>query len=469
MTASPDWIIDGFDSILDGPHDAFFTELDPFGQIVQSSYVGGDLSEWGYGVAADMRGNVWIIGETNSVDWAAGGLSETYHGGTWDAYVTKPYADGAPTRGSVRGAAFHDEDGDGDWDADEPPLDDWTIYIDRDHNGQWDDGERSTTTGPDGTYVLSQLLSGVHVVAQVLPPDWLRTFPPESTHEVTLAPGSVATDRDFGARLPPEVQGRYVFYNASAFDGNDAVADARDDDAIATDKVALLPGKAASFENYTSYTGGINGVMIDVANLLEGVVPTASDFVFRIGDDSTPDDWETVSTPATVTFREHAGVGGSDRVTITWPEGTVRNQWLEVTVLAADLGMTADDVFYFGNAVAEVGDSPSGAQVTAADLLVARNNPRDFLRPAPVDFICDFNRDSFVDAIDLLLARNNQTDFLTGVQLIDLSGANTAGEEAAPLRPAETVWLYDLQWPDPQRRAPVAEDVAPWAVDLLLA
>ena len=428
MTASPDWVADGDDSQLDGLQDAFVAKLDPLGQIVHSSYLGGDLSEWGYGVAADALGNVWITGETNSEDWVSDGLSENYHGGTWDAYLAKIQADWTPTVGSIAGAVFHDEDVDGEWDVGEPPLEDWTIYIDRDRNGQLDDGERSTTTGPDGTYTFSQLLPGIHVVDMLLPKLYLRTFPPAGTHEVTLAPGAVVTGRDFGVGLP-KVEGRYVFYNNSAFDGNDAAADARDDDAIATDKQALLPGQIGSFANYTSYTRGINGVMVDVANLPEDVVPSADDFVFRVGNDSTPDDWAVVATSATVAFRENAGVGGSDRVTITWPDGTIHDQWLEVTVVAAGLGLTADDVFYFGNAVGEVGDAVSPATVTATDLLVARNNPRSSLNPVPIDFVCDFNRDTLVDADDVLAARNNQTNFLTGLQLIDLSGVYSATVE----------------------------------------
>jgi hypothetical protein len=41
--------------------------------------------------------------------------------------------------------------------------------------------------------------------------------------------------------------------------------------AIATDKDALLPGQRATFDNYTSYSKGINGLMID----LSGVTPKA--------------------------------------------------------------------------------------------------------------------------------------------------------------------------------------------------
>ena len=61
--------------------------------------------------------------------------------------------------------------------------------------------------------------------------------------------------------LPPAVSGRFVFYNQSAFDGNDVSANAADDGAIATDKAPLLPGGVATFANYTSFSHGLNGLM----------------------------------------------------------------------------------------------------------------------------------------------------------------------------------------------------------------
>ena len=45
--------------------------------------------------------------------------------------------------------------------------------------------------------------------------------------------------------LPTEVVARHVFYNNSAFDSRSAAASAADDNAIATDKAALLPVRGA--------------------------------------------------------------------------------------------------------------------------------------------------------------------------------------------------------------------------------
>jgi len=41
------------------------------------------------------------------------------------------------------------------------------------------------------------------------------------------------------------VVGRFIFYSGSSFDGNDPGINANDDNSIATDKTALLPGQTA--------------------------------------------------------------------------------------------------------------------------------------------------------------------------------------------------------------------------------
>ena len=77
-----------------------------------------------------------------------------------------------------------------------------------------------------------------------------------------------------GADRTTNVVGRYVFYNDSTFDGGNPAANAADDDAIAPDKFPLLPGTNATYRNVTSYEKGINGVIIDIWNLL-GRFPVA--------------------------------------------------------------------------------------------------------------------------------------------------------------------------------------------------
>jgi len=203
------------------------------------------------------------------------------------------------------------------------------------------------------------------------------------------------------ARPPAAVTGRYVFYNHSAADGARAAADAADDAAIAPDKTPLLPGRRADFRNYTSYSRGLNGVMVDIANL-PPLELSAADFAFA-----------GAAAPSTIGVRRGAGVNGSDRVTLVWPDGAIVNRWLTVTVLPTPAtGLSAPDVFSFGNFVGDTGDAAAGATravVNAADLL--RTHARAFAA-APLTNPFDHNRDGRVNAVDLAIARANQSHVL---------------------------------------------------------
>lgn len=214
--------------------------------------------------------------------------------------------------------------------------------------------------------------------------------------------------------LAATIVGRHIFYNRSAFDGNNAAANASDDGAIAPDKTALLPGQTATFANYTSYSRGINGIMIDIAGLPDTGLST-SDFIFNIGNTNTASSWSIAPNPTSITIRNGAGVGGSDRVTFIWADNAIQKQWLEVTVLAnTNTGLEAADVFYFGNAIGDTGNSTANAAVNSADELNARANPRNALsNPAGITDLHDFNRDKSVNATDQLLARSNGTNPLT--------------------------------------------------------
>jgi len=117
--------------------------------------------------------------------------------------------------------------------------------------------------------------------------------------------------------ISPYVVGRYVFYNNSAGDGNNPAANAADDAAIDSGKAALLPGHMPGPANYTSYSRGINGVMVDIDGLTG--IPTLDDFSLRMSDPSDPSGWTAAPTPA-ISVRFGQGVGGSDRVTLIWSE-----------------------------------------------------------------------------------------------------------------------------------------------------
>ena len=233
----------------------------------------------------------------------------------------------------------------------------------------------------------------------------------------TYVDGIVPLEMARAELVLPMVTGRWVFYNNSSFDGNDAAANAGDDGAVAPDKSPLFVGQTATFANYTSYSRGVNGIMVDLVNA--PAEPTLADFVFKVGNDSVPSAWADAPTPVSLTVRSGAGAGGGDRVTIIWADGAVTGQWLRVEVLAtSSTGLAGPDVFHFGNAVGETGDSAMQAHVNASDEVGARNNPHDFSDPAPITDRYDFNRDQLVNATDEVTCRNNPTHFLTALRLI---------------------------------------------------
>ena len=92
---------------------------------------------------------------------------------------------------------------------------------------------------------------------------------------------------------------------ANAYDNNAIAAENSSDPHLS--KTALLPGQTATFNNYTSYSLGINGIMVDFDHL-PGTV-TAADFEFKMGNTTTPDTWLARPGPA----KRHRAAGQRHR------------------------------------------------------------------------------------------------------------------------------------------------------------
>lgn len=211
--------------------------------------------------------------------------------------------------------------------------------------------------------------------------------------------------------LVGEVVARKVFYNNSYHDTSGNAA------GIATDKSALLPGQAASFANYTSFSKGINGIIVDIAGGTGSI--TASDLSFKTGNGSLASNFTAAAAAPTVSVAVGAGAGGSTRVTITFADGAIKKTWLQVTVKAnGNTGLTTADVFYFGNAVGDTGNSVSNTYVNASDAIGARDHTVTFPSRAAITNRYDFNRDGYVNGTDVIIARDNTTNFLKALKLI---------------------------------------------------
>jgi uncharacterized protein DUF362 len=222
---------------------------------------------------------------------------------------------------------------------------------------------------------------------------------------------------------PSSVEACHIFYNRSRYDGGSSAAEAADDNAIAPDKLPLLPGGTAGFANYTSYSRGINGVMVDIADLANAGGLSADDFEFHVGNTplTGPPEWDQAPAPQVVAVREGAGADDSDRVTLTWADNAIQKKWLRITVKAnGNTGLTSPYVFYFGNAIGETGNSATDAHVTPTDEIGTRNNPHTLaMAPADILDVYDFNRDGKVGPTDEILARNNATSSGTALILLE--------------------------------------------------
>ncbi|NLF25972.1 MAG: hypothetical protein GX589_10000, partial [Deltaproteobacteria bacterium] len=203
------------------------------------------------------------------------------------------------------------------------------------------------------------------------------------------------------------VAARLIHYRGSSFGSA----------GIASDKQPLFSGSTATFDNYTSYSRGINSVLVDITGLPEGSAISASDFKFKVGNSNNLETWTTAPAPSSVTVVPGAGVDGSARVEIVWADGAIQKQWLRIEVLAnANTGLQDSDVFYFGNAIGETGNSATDAIVNATDQVLARANSSSF-RQVEVTNRYDFNKDGLVNITDVLVSRANPSGF-TPLKLI---------------------------------------------------
>ncbi len=80
-----------------GNEDAFVAKLNPEGSaLVYSTYLGGSLSDYGYGIAVNVIGNAYVTGVTYSTDFPTENpLQPTSGGGNEDAFVAKLNPEGS--------------------------------------------------------------------------------------------------------------------------------------------------------------------------------------------------------------------------------------------------------------------------------------------------------------------------------------------------------------------------------------
>ncbi|MDZ4848818.1 MAG: cadherin domain-containing protein [Pirellulaceae bacterium] len=207
------------------------------------------------------------------------------------------------------------------------------------------------------------------------------------------------------------VTNRRVFYNRSTSSvfGNGS---GNPINAIDNTKNALLPGQSTSFANYTNYSKGLNGIVVDFVNQIG--TPTAADFQFATWNGFASSGFLASAVVPTVTVYPGGGVAGSNRVKIEFADNAIRNTWLRVTMLAnVRTDLAANDVFYWGNAVGDMNVGNVGAPITvlndALDSTAVRQHLSTGANSAGVTNSYDVNKDGSVNVIDMSLTMQNRS------------------------------------------------------------
>ncbi|MHA2230101.1 MAG: SdrD B-like domain-containing protein, partial [Candidatus Thorarchaeota archaeon] len=104
-------------------------------------------------------------------------------------------------KASKSGYKWHDLNGNGIWECDEPAMDGWTINLYQEIDSEWV-FLRLAVTGlgewPDGYYNFSGLEPGEYKVNETLETGWTRTYPISGEYTFTATSGFVELNNNFG-------------------------------------------------------------------------------------------------------------------------------------------------------------------------------------------------------------------------------------------------------------------------------
>lgn len=172
--------------------------------------------------------------------------------------------------GEISGTIFEDRDDDGVKDASDPAEAGVVVYIDENHDGSHQSGERSTITSPTGSYTFTGLADGTYTVRQVAPAATAGAAGQSVTLAVTSAPA-----QDF-SNVPVVFSGA-VGGRSYTVTGNGTRAD------ISVDGVPTYSVNAATTPSLTfDASTGDEHLIVDLA----GINPALVQAIHFVGGDS---------------------------------------------------------------------------------------------------------------------------------------------------------------------------------------
>jgi hypothetical protein len=96
----------GFQNTLNGIKDTYLVKFDSLGNRLWATYYGGDNDDYGWGIATDIFGNVYLSGQTQSNSGvASGGFQNSISTGEADAFLVKFDSSGARLWATYYGGA----------------------------------------------------------------------------------------------------------------------------------------------------------------------------------------------------------------------------------------------------------------------------------------------------------------------------------------------------------------------------
>jgi len=220
------------------------------------------------------------------------------------------------------------------------------------------------------------------------------------------------------ATLAPQAEVVNRFVSHTGFSGSGTPPD----NAIDTVKVLAKEGSgptALSEANLINTSRGVNGVVFDIQNLGDGGALSAADFEVQVSPQGAfdaganpPAGWAAGPAPSSVTVV----AGSPDRVRIEWPNGSITNRWLRITVKAnANTGLASPESYYVGHLLGETtGLAGSVYTVAFADITPIRSAAGSTVDASS---IADIDKNGTVSFADISAMRSNVGAQLTNITI----------------------------------------------------
>jgi hypothetical protein len=164
-----------------------------------------------------------------------------------------------------------------------------------------------------------------------------------------------------------------------------------------------------TYNNLINTAQGVNGLVFDIQNLRDSSNLSSEDFEFQVSPtgafsagDHPPTGWPAAPAPSSISLTP----GDPDRVLVEWPDGSIMNRWLRVTVKDTEqTGLAEPVVYYIGHLLGETTSPTDGTfTVSFADITPIRSTVGQIVDASS---IADIDKNGTVSFADISAMRGN--------------------------------------------------------------